>query len=220
MTSRDSSLTDFSDLPDVPPAAALQRLREGNERFATGLRSVEAMATQVNRSQLLTGQKPYAVILTCSDSRVPAEILFDCGLGELFVIRVAGNVATAATIDSVEFAIATFDTRLVVVMGHTRCGAIDVAASVVRGEREPPSIARHIIATITPVIRDIVGGPGDVGEAVKANVMATVSRLRENSDLLRPRIDEGSLVVVGAEYALETGRVAFFAPEAEQRHEL
>jgi carbonic anhydrase len=199
----------------VPAPEALARLRAGNDRFVHNVRSVEALATQAQRVALVAGQTPFAILLSCSDSRVPAEMVFDCGLGELFVVRVAGNVVAPSIVGSVEFAAATFGTELVVVMGHTRCGAIAATLDALRGGRAAPSEnIRDIVERITPAVAEIVrDGSADEATshaATRANVRASASHLRHGSRILEQRIADGQLLIVGAEYDLETGAVDFF----------
>lgn len=193
---------------------ALSRLRAGNERFAANLRSIEAIASQSQRAALAAGQTPFAVVLSCSDSRVPAEIVFDCGLGDLFVVRVAGNIVAPSLVGSIEFAVATFSTQLVVVMGHTRCGAVAATVESLRaGTVVPSENIRSIVERITPSLAELVqvGGPEpDMHATVRANVRASANHLRCGSRILEEAIAEGKVKVVGAEYDLETGRVDFF----------
>lgn len=193
----------------------LEKLRQGNQRFVTNVRSVEAIIGQVRRDELVAAQSPGAVVLSCSDSRVPAEIVFDCGLGDLFVVRVAGNIVAPSLIGSVEFAVATFGTPLVVVMGHTRCGAIKATIDTLQSGRAPGSPNIHdIVARIAPTIQPIVSEGRDhehtMHLATRANILNTVKHMRSDSDVLRPRVAAGDVVVVGAEYSLETGAVDFF----------
>ena len=195
---------------------ALQRLRDGNARFVAGESRLAPQSNQEVRDALVAGQKPFAVILGCSDSRVPVEIIFDQGLGDLFVIRVAGNIAQPSQIGSVEFAAASFGTPLVVVLGHTQCGAIEATVNVLRTDRSPesPNLG-SIVDRILPGISDIVVAddrPDDAlkRDATRGNVQSTVETLRHGSQLIEGLIDSGDLRIVGAEYALETGTVDFF----------
>jgi carbonic anhydrase len=198
---------------------ALERLREGNKRFVNHLRSAEVMMSQLRRGELVKGQTPFAIVLGCSDSRVPAEIVFDQGLGDLFVIRVAGNIVAPSQIGSVEFAVEAFGTRLVVVMGHTLCGAIAATLDVI----ENPNATRSpnllsIVDRVRPAIEGLVHT--DLAKdrarlshaAVRANVRASVSHLKHGSRILERMVLEEGLHVVGAEYNLESGEVDFFAP--------
>ncbi len=202
--------------PSVPHPEALRRLREGNERFIKNVRSVDALATHLHREALTSGQSPFAIVLSCSDSRAPSELIFDCGLGQLFVVRVAGNVVAPSIIGSVEFAAATFGTELVVVMGHSHCGA--VAATVDALSAGTPALSenvRDIVDRIAPGVTELVKGrpPGAalVSAAIRANVRASVNQLLHGSRVLEDRVAAGKLSIIGAEYALETGAVDFFA---------
>jgi carbonic anhydrase len=198
----------------VNHADALERLRAGNARFVANVRSVDVLASQARRAALVAGQAPFAIVLSCSDSRVPSEIVFDCGLGDLFVVRVAGNVVAPSLVGSVEFAAATFATQLVVVMGHTQCGAVAAAAESLRaGNRAASANIHDIVERITPAINELVhaGDEGtDLRAAVRANVRASANHLRHGSRILERLVGENRLAVVGAEYDLETGVVDFF----------
>jgi carbonic anhydrase len=201
--------------PPVPHAEALRRLREGNERFVRNVRSVDALATHLRREQLTSGQSPYAIVLSCSDSRAPSELIFDCGLGDLFVVRVAGNVVAPSIVGSVEFAAATFGTELVVVMGHTRCGAVAATVdALAHGTQALSENVRDIVDRIAPAVAELVKGqPAGselVSAAIRANVRASANQLRHGSRVLEQRVAAGKLAIVGAEYALETGTVDFF----------
>ena len=207
----------------IPAQEALERLREGNRRFVSGVRSLETMVRQGWRGEMADGQEPFAVILGCSDSRVPVEIVFDQGLGDLFVIRVAGNIVAPSHVGSVEFAAEQFGTRLVVVLGHTRCGAIGATLKALEPAAEPHS--RHlgsIVDRIRPAVEGLLadGTARDAEtlyrDAVRANVRASVRALKHGSEILENLIRDDGLLVVGAEYALETGEVDFF-DLAEQR---
>jgi carbonic anhydrase len=196
---------------------ALARLREGNQRFASDVRSLESLASQTRRSELAAGQEPFAIVLGCSDSRVPAEIVFDQGLGDLFVIRVAGNIVAPSQIGSVEFAAARFGTPLVVVLGHSRCGAILATLDELRRPTEKQSRhLRSIVDRVRPSVEALLatarhGDPDAlVRDAVRANVRVSASQLRHGSELLEQLVDRGELTVVGAEYSLDTGVVEFF----------
>ncbi len=196
---------------------ALERLREGNRRFASIASSSEAIVSQSRRVDLVERQEPFAIVLGCSDSRVPAEIVFDQGLGDLFVIRVAGNIVAPSQIGSVEFAAARFGTRLVVVMGHSSCGAVVATLEELRGT--PGNHSRNlraIVDRVRPSIEGLVAGVGAsepddlLRDAVRANIRASANHLRHGSPLLERLIQEDGLTVVGAEYSLESGLVEFF----------
>ena len=199
----------------VAAATALERLRTGNRRFAEDLRRNQSNTER--RSALTTGQEPFATILGCSDSRVPAEIVFDQGLGDLFVIRVAGNIVAPSQVASIEFAAARFGTRLVVVLGHSQCGAVGATLEELDRPAESRSeMFRAIVDRVRPAVEGVLaaGGRGDAaalyGEAVRANVRRSVSLLKSGSPLIERMLAHDGLMVVGAEYSLETGLVDFF----------
>ena len=198
----------------VSAQEAIARLREGNARFANNLRSVAALSSQAHREDLVGGQSPFATILSCSDSRAPSELIFDCGLGDLFVVRVAGNVVAPSLVGSVEFASAMFGTPLVVVMGHTHCGAVKATLDVLRGSSDAPSpnvrdIVDRIAPALTELVKPDVNSAALMSSAIRANVRSSVNHLKHGSRLLEERIAAGHLQVVGAEYSLETGVVTF-----------
>jgi len=196
---------------------ALERLREGNRRFAAGDSGLESRSARTHPGDLASGQEPFAAILGCSDSRVPVEIVFDQGLGDLFVIRVAGNVVAPSQIGSVEFAAERFGTRLVVVLGHSRCGAIQATLEQLQRPSENQSRNLHsIVDRIRPSVEGLLAtelrrDPETlVRQAVRANIRASVSHLRHGSQLIEQLVRSSGLLVVGAEYSLETGVVDFF----------
>ena len=196
---------------------ALARLRDGNRRFVANESTASAQLTPSQRLALTNGQQPFAIVLGCSDSRVPAELVFDQGFGELFVIRVAGNIVAPSQVGSVEFAAARFDTRLVVVMGHSQCGVVTAAVEEVLGRTTNDSRnLRSIVDRVRPSVKAVVSTGADddvdvlIGNAVRANVRASVDHLRHGSQLLEALIQRDGLRVVGAEYSLESGVVTFF----------
>jgi carbonic anhydrase len=202
----------------VTAIEALARLRDGNRRFVANQPAAPA-PSQNRRAALVAGQEPFAIVLGCSDSRVPAELVFDQGFGDLFVIRVAGNIVAPSQVGSVEFAAARFGTRLVVVMGHSHCGAITATVEDVLGRGGGQSRhLRSIVDRIRPSVESILavrGGANADAEAlvqagVRANVRASADHLRHGSELLEDLIRRDGLLVVGAEYALDTGIVTFF----------
>jgi carbonic anhydrase len=202
----------------IPAAEALQRLQDGNRRFASSTRSADTPPAPARRAELPREQQPFAIVLGCSDARVPAEIVFDQGLGDLFVIRVAGNIVAPSQVGSVEFAAALFGTRLVVVLGHSQCGAILATLEEVQRPSDSQSRnLRSIVDRIRPSIEGLLRGelrhdePALVRHAVRANVLASVNHLRHGSDVLEELIQQNGLVVVGAEYSLETGVVDFIS---------
>ena len=182
----------------------------------TGVRHRDSIASQARRTELATGQQPFAIILGCADSRVPAEIIFDQGLGDLFVIRVAGNIVAPSQVGSVEFAAEQYATRLVVVLGHSQCGVVLATLDELRRPTESQSRnLRSIVDRVRPSVEPLLKshtGDGDalVREAVRANVRFSASQLRHGSDVLEQLIQSRGVVVVGAEYSLETGVVEFF----------
>ena len=210
----------------IPALKALQRLIQGNRRFAknrvTGLLSVHRDV----RKLMLKSRGPFAIILSCSDSRAPSEILFDQGLGDLFVIRVAGNVVAPSLIGSIEFAAATTPARLVVVMGHTQCGAIQATLEVMEGKKS--QLAENIydiVDRIQPHIQRLVSRKKGaykreeiLRDAVRANVLASADHLRHGSRFLEDMVRRRELMIVGAEYDIQTGTVDFFdLPAAQKR---
>jgi carbonic anhydrase len=202
---------------NIPASEALHRLREGNRRFVAGTASADGLASLTRRAELVAGQEPFAIVLGCSDSRVPAEIVFDQGLGDLFVIRVAGNVVAPSQVGSVEFAAERFGTRLVVVLGHSQCGAVLATLEELRRPGGSPSRnLRSIVDRIRPAVEPLLatGLAADadalVREAVRANVRACADQLRHGSEVVERQVAQEGLLVVGAEYALESGVVEVF----------
>ena len=196
---------------------ALERLREGNRRFVSGVRSHDTLTSQTRRDELASGQEPFAIILGCSDSRVPAELVFDQGLGDLFVIRVAGNIVAPSQVGSVEFAADRFNTRLVVVLGHSQCGAVIATIEALeRPSDEHSRNQRSIVDRIRPSVEPLLTTQrGDhpatlIERAIRANIRASVDHLRHGSEVLELLIQTNGLLIVGAEYSLETGTVDFF----------
>lgn len=194
---------------------ALERLRRGNARFVAG--KLERDVSDTQRVALTAGQRPFAVILGCSDSRVPTEVVFDQGLGDLFVIRVAGNIVAPSQVGSIEFAAQKFGTELVVVMGHTQCGAIEATVDALQdpGDQQSENIAA-IVDRIRPSVEPLIESGDDldrdtlIQRAVRDNVSYSANSLRHGSVIIESLIDTGKLLVVGAEYSLETGVVDFF----------
>src|ERR1700678_1726708 len=196
---------------------ALALLQEGNRRFVSDISNRDPIAGRARRLELAASQAPFATILGCSDSRVPVEIVFDQGLGDLFVIRVAGNIVAPSLIGSVEFAAEQFGTRLVVVLGHTRCGAIDATLEQLQRPRENQSRNLHsIVEMVRPSVEGLLATDlrhdmdALVHQAVRANIRASVNHLRHGSGIIEELGRKAGLLVVGAEYSLETGVVDFF----------
>lgn len=195
---------------------ALARLREGNRRFVQNQPSASSSLSSARRAALVAGQEPFAIVLGCSDSRVPAELVFDQGFGDLFVIRVAGNIVAPSQVGSVEFAASRFGTRLVVVMGHSQCGAVTATVEELLGRATTPSRnLRAIVDRVRPSVERLIAGRQHVDsdalmrDAVRANVRQSVNHLRHGSELLEELIRNEGLLVIGAEYSLESGIVMF-----------
>jgi len=196
---------------------ALERLRTGNRRFASDTRSGDTLTNQRRRDEVAAGQEPFAIVLGCSDSRVPAEIVFDQGLGDLFVIRVAGNIVASSQVGSVEFAAGRYGTRLVVVLGHSQCGAILATLDTLQQPTGHQSGHLHsIVDRVRPSVEALLATDlrhdreALVRQAVRANIRASANHLRHGSEILERIIENEGLLVVGAEYSLETGVVDFF----------
>ena len=201
----------------IPAREALERLREGNLRFASHVRGADAFLSHTRRPDLARPQEPFAIILGCSDARVPAEIVFDQGLGDLFVIRVAGNIVAPSQVGSVEFAATRFGTRLVVLLGHSQCGAI--LATLEELTRPSGNQSRNLLSIVDRVRPSVEGLLATdlrhdldalVREAVRANIRVATNHLRHGSAILEQLIQQDGLLVVGAEYSLDTGEVDFF----------
>ena len=196
---------------------AMKRLREGNQRFVDGTPNENLACPITSRTDLVSGQDPFAVILGCSDSRVPLELVFDQGLGDLFVIRVAGNVVAPSQIGSVEFAVEQFRTRLIVVLGHSGCGAVSATIDQLNQpeENRSPNLS-SIVNRIRPAVEAL--GPGAstmdretlIERTVRSNVSASIRDLKAGSSIIRDIIENDHLRIVGAEYSLKTGEVDFF----------
>jgi len=195
----------------ITASEAKKRLKQGNQRFVSGVRSIDTVIKQVQRAE------SFAIILGCSDSRVPAEIIFDQGLGDLFVIRVAGNIVAPSQVGSVEFAAERFGTPLVVVLGHSMCGAvmatIDELANPSEGKSSNVlSIVNRIRPVIEPLFEtELRNNPGKLLESsIHANILAARNHLMHGSPMLENLVQQGDLEIIGAEYSLETGEVKFF----------
>lgn len=200
----------------ITASDALERLKDGNQRFVSGVRSIDTIVKKIQRANFVDGQEPFAIILGCSDSRVPAEIIFDQGLGDLFVIRVAGNIVAPSQVGSVEFAAERFGTPLVVVLGHSMCGA--VMATIDELERPSDekssnvlSIVNRIRPTVEPLFETELRNDPDklLESSIHANILAATNNLMHGSQMLEQLVQQGKLRIVGAEYSLETGEVKF-----------
>jgi carbonic anhydrase len=201
----------------IPASDALQRLKDGNLRFVSNQRDSDTFVSPAQRLELAQNQEPFAIILGCSDSRVPAEIVFDQGLGDLFVIRVAGNIVAPSQVGSVEFAAERYHTRLVVVLGHSQCGAILATLEELQrsADHQSPNL-RAIVDRVRPSVQGLLktslrhDRDELVRQAVRGNISASADHLRHGSQVLEQLIKDAGLLVVGAEYSLETGVVEFF----------
>jgi carbonic anhydrase len=204
---------------------ALERLREGNRRFVSGTRSHDVLPNHSRRAELAKTQHPFAIVLGCSDSRVPVEIVFDQGLGDLFVIRVAGNIVAPSQLGSVEFAAERYGTRLVIVLGHAQCGAIQATLEELQQPPENQSRnMRSLVERVRPAVEGLLRTElrHDIDKlmrtAVRANIDISVNNLRYGSPVLEQLIADDGLLIVGAEYSLETGEVEFFDRGASWQH--
>ncbi|MCP4387994.1 MAG: carbonic anhydrase, partial [Gammaproteobacteria bacterium] len=196
---------------------ALDALIEGNRRFVAEVQNHALQSEDARRYRLVPRQDPFAIIIGCSDARVPAEIIFDQGLGDLFVIRVAGNIIAPSQVGSVEFAVERFGTPLVLVLGHSRCGAVEATLEELErpSENRSPNL-RAIVDRIRPSVESLLEAglrlDSDqlVEQAVRANIRSSANQLRHGSEILEQLIEKKEMLVVGAEYSLETGSVDFF----------
>lgn len=201
----------------IDAAAALTRLKQGNARFVRGELDLEKLSSPGRRSELAGAQAPFAIVLGCSDSRVPAEIVFDQGLGDLFVIRVAGNVVAPSQIASIEYAAEMFGTRLVVVLGHSSCGAVQATLEQLRQPQEnrSPHLS-SIVGRIGPSVEELLHSALADDEkalltaAVESNTLASVEALLHGSEMLESQVASGGLRILGAHYSLEDGTVTFY----------
>ena len=195
---------------------ALERLKKGNQRFVNGETNHQRLLTHQQRAEMAETQEPFAIVLGCSDSRVPAEMVFDQGLGDLFVIRVAGNIVAPSQVGSVEFAADSFNCPVVIVLGHTHCGAIESTIEALCNPDSPPSAnLMSIVNRVRPSVEILMQTElkHDLKKlshhAVRSNVFASVNQLRHGSAVVESLIAQGKIKIVGAEYSLETGEVTF-----------
>jgi carbonic anhydrase len=195
-----------ADKPNVAPAEAISKLKEGNKRYTGGNQQHPRQATD-QRAELTKGQHPFAIVIGCADSRVPPEIVFDQGLGDLFVLRVAGNVIDDHSLGSIEYAVDHFGTRLVVVLGHQNCGAVTAAKETIAAKGKAPGHIQSLVTAIRPAVEATLNR--DLEATIKANVKHVVEALRSSTPVLKPKVDSGELRVVGADYSLDTGAVSF-----------
>ena len=190
----------------VPPAEAISRLKDGNSRYTNGNQQHPRQSTK-QRVELIKNQHPFAIVVGCADSRVPPEIVFDQGLGDLFVLRVAGNVIDDHSLGSIEYAVDHLAVRLIVVLGHQSCGAVKAAKDTIAAKTEAPAHIQSLVTAIQPAVEATVHG--DLETTVKANVKDVVQALRSSTPVLKPNVDSGELRVLGAYYSLDTGAVSF-----------
>ena len=190
----------------VPPAEAISRLKDGNSRYTNGNQQHPRQSTK-QRVELIKNQHPFAIVVGCADSRVPPEIVFDQGLGDLFVLRVAGNVIDDHSLGSIEYAVDHLAVRLIVVLGHQSCGAVKAAKDTIAAKTEAPAHIQSLVTAIQPAVEATVHG--DLETTVKANVKDVVQALRSSTPVLKPKVDSGELRVLGAYYSLDTGAVSF-----------
>ncbi len=201
----------------ITATQALEKLVDGNRRFVKGEIDADSQARRAHQPGQSGGQAPFAIILACSDSRVPVEMVFDAGFGDLFVIRVAGNIVAPSQVGSIEFAAEKFGCPLVIVLGHTHCGAVAAALDelTLKESHRSPNL-RSIVDRVRPAVEPVLKAHGGraseaaLRESVRSNVRASVERLSHGSLILEKLIEAGELTVVGAEYSIETGEVEFF----------
>ena len=190
----------------VAPAEGISRLKEGNGRYTNGNPQHPRQSSE-EREKLTKSQHPFAIVLGCADSRVPAEIVFDQGLGDLFVVRVAGNVIDDQSLGSIEYAVDHLAVRLIVVLGHQRCGAVKAAKDTIAANGKAPGHIQSLVTAIEPAVEETT--KGDLNATIEANVKNVTQALRLSTPILKPKVDSGELKVVGAYYSLDTGTVAF-----------
>ena len=190
----------------VAPADALARLKAGNQRFIAG-KLQHPHQNPKRRTELATGQRPFAIVLGCADSRTSPEVLFDQGLGDLFVVRVAGNILDDHVLGSIEYAVDHLGAQLIVVLGHQRCGAVQFAKETLDSKAEAPEHINSIVAAIQPAVEATRGA--DVEATIKANTDNVVRSLRSSEPVLKKEVEAGAITVLGAYYNLDTGAVVF-----------
>ena len=192
------------DQPSVAPAEAISKLKEGNGRYTSGNLQHPAQTT-ARRTELAKTQHPFAVIVSCSDSRVPPEIVFDQGLGDLFICRVAGNIVNDESLGSIEYAVDHLGSRLILVLGHQRCGAVEAAKQTIAAKGTAPGHIESLVTAIKPAVDSTVSG--DLDATIKANVKHVVDSLRSSTPILKAKVDSGGVQVIGGYYSLDTGAV-------------
>jgi carbonic anhydrase len=190
----------------VAPADALALLKAGNQRFTTS-KLQHPRQTAARRSEVATGQNPFAIVIGCADSRTSPEVVFDQGLGDLFVIRVAGNVLNEQIIGSIEYAVEHFGTQLIVVLGHERCGAVQAAREIIAAKTEAPGHIQSLVKALQPAVEATKGA--DEETTAKTNEMNMAQTLRDCTPILKEKVTGGALSVLAAHYDLDTGAVEF-----------
>jgi carbonic anhydrase len=195
-----------SDQPSVAPAEAISKLKEGNARYTSGSLQHPGQ-TADRRTELARTQHPFAAILSCSDSRVPPEVVFDQGLGDLFIVRVAGNVINDEGLGSLEYTVDHLGTRLILVLGHQRCGAVDAARETIAAKGKAPGHIQSLVTAIKPAVE--ATAKDDLETTIKANVKNVVQALRSATPILKAEVDSGKIQVIGGYYSLDTGAVTF-----------
>src|SRR5437899_9204709 len=195
-----------SDQPSVAPAGAISKLKEGNGRYTNGNLQHPGQTAE-RRTELAKTQHPFAAIVSCSDSRVPPEIVFDQGLGDLFIVRVAGNVINDEGLGSIEYTVDHLGTRLILVLGHQRCGAVDAARETIAAKGKAPGHIQSLVTAIKPAVE--ATAKEDLDTTVKANVKHVVDTLRASTPILKAKVDSGDVKVIGGYYSLDTGAVTF-----------
>ncbi|MGC2627942.1 MAG: carbonic anhydrase [Candidatus Udaeobacter sp.] len=194
------------DQPSVAPAEAITKLKDGNGRYTSGSLQHPGQTTD-RRTELANVQHPFAVIVGCSDSRVPPEVVFDQGLGDLFIVRVAGNVMNNEGLGSIEYAVDHLGSRLILVLGHQRCGAVDAAKQTIAAKGKAPGHIQSLVTAIKPAVE--ATAKDDLDTTIKANVKNVVQALRSSTPILKAEVDSGKIQVVGGYYSLDTGAVTF-----------
>ena len=195
-----------SDQPSVAPAEAISKLKEGNSRYTSGNLQHPGQTTE-RRTELVKTQHPFAVIVSCSDSRVPPEIVFDQGLGDLFIFRVAGNVIDDHGLGSIEYAVDHLNVRLIVVLGHQSCGAVQAAKETIAAKGKAPGHIESLVTAIKPAVE--ATAKDDLDTTIKANVKHVVQALRSSTPILKAKVDSGAVQITGGYYSLDTGAVTF-----------
>src|SRR5207249_3660146 len=192
--------------PAVAPAEAIAKLKEGNSRYTSGSLQHPGQTTE-RRTELAKTQHPFATIISCSDSRVPPEIVFDQGLGDLFIVRVAGNVINDEGLGSTEYSVDHLGTRLILVLGHQSCGAVQAAKETIAAKGKAPGHIQSLVTAIKPAVE--ATAKDDLETTVKANVKNVVKALRSSTPILKAEVDSGKIQVIGGYYSLDTGAVTF-----------